>query len=120
MGQNSLKEHEIKNMAELLRKGHTLTEMGCPECSSPLFKLKSGEIWCAKCKKKVIILKEGENQTKIINKLIMEDMENTLIIKIQELQKKIKLEKDPTDLENLGKALSSFLENLEKLKRLEN
>ena len=119
MGQNSVKEYEIKNMAKLLRQGHKLTEMGCPECSSPLFKLKSGIIWCDKCKKKVIVLKDEEAQTRIYGKLIMENMENTLISKIQKIQKRIENEEDPEELETLGKVLSSLLENLEKLKKIQ-
>jgi len=31
-------------MADLLRQGATLTELSCPACSSPLFKVKSGDL----------------------------------------------------------------------------
>ncbi|MCW8801964.1 MAG: hypothetical protein OQK81_01255, partial [Candidatus Bathyarchaeota archaeon] len=50
----------IKVMADLLRQGATLTQFSCPACSSPLFKLKNKDIWCVKCQKKVIIVKEGD------------------------------------------------------------
>ncbi|MCK4434921.1 hypothetical protein KAU92_05470, partial [Candidatus Bathyarchaeota archaeon] len=46
-------------MANLLREGATLTKLACPSCASPLFKLRNGDVWCARCEKKVIILKEG-------------------------------------------------------------
>ncbi|MGD2142812.1 MAG: Sjogren's syndrome/scleroderma autoantigen 1 family protein, partial [Candidatus Bathyarchaeota archaeon] len=43
----------MKSMAELLRSGATMLSRSCPECDSPLFKLKSGDIVCAKCQRRV-------------------------------------------------------------------
>ena len=51
-------------MADLLRQGATLTDLSCPVCASPLFRLKDGTLWCAKCEKKVIVVKEGEEPEK--------------------------------------------------------
>ncbi|MEM4701181.1 MAG: Sjogren's syndrome/scleroderma autoantigen 1 family protein, partial [Candidatus Bathyarchaeia archaeon] len=78
----------IKRMADLLRQGQTLTELACPVCASPLFRLKSGELWCARCEKKVIVVKEETELTKVTSALSLETLEATLLAKIQEIQEK--------------------------------
>jgi uncharacterized Zn finger protein (UPF0148 family) len=50
----------IRRGAELLMQGATLTDLSCPVCASPLFRLKDGTLWCTKDEKKVVIVKEGE------------------------------------------------------------
>ncbi len=47
---------KLRSMADLLRSGATLTSLACPVCSSPLFRLKNGELWCAQCEKKVVVV----------------------------------------------------------------
>jgi len=59
------KSDKIRLMAELLRSGATLTDLSCPVCASPLFRLKSGELWCAQCQKKVIVVKEEEEAREV-------------------------------------------------------
>ena len=53
----------VKRGANLLLQGATLTDLACPVCSSPLFRLKDGTLWCAKDEKKVIVVKEGARTT---------------------------------------------------------
>ena len=47
-----------KIMAELLRSGHTMLNLACPECNNPLFRNKKSDIYCPICNKKVLIKKE--------------------------------------------------------------
>jgi UPF0148 protein len=105
-------------MADLLRQGATLTDLACPACSSPLFRLKSTDLWCAKCEKKVIVIKEGEEPTKTTSHIILDTMEATLLTKVQEIQNKMQHEKNIEELNKLGTALSELLENLEKIKKV--
>ena len=105
-------EKHIKKMADLLRQGSTLTDLACPVCASPLFKLKNGDLWCAKCEKKVIVVKEGEEPPIILNTL-----EATLLEKIQEIQNKMQKAQSTEELQKLGSTLSELLENLEKTRK---
>jgi UPF0148 protein len=105
-------EEHIKKMADLLRQGSTLTDLACPACASPLFKLKNGDLWCAKCEKKVIIIKEGEEPP-----IILDTLEKTLLDKIQEIQNKIQHTQNTEELQKLSSTLSELLENLEKTKK---
>jgi len=118
-----LSKHEpedphIKRMADLLRQGATLTDLACPACSSPLFKLKNNDLWCAKCQKKVIIIKQGEEPTKITSHIALDNLEATLITKIQEIQEKIQQEQKPDELQKLTATLAELLENLEKTRKI--
>jgi UPF0148 protein len=113
----SQEEKHIKRMADLLRQGATLTELACPACASPLFRLRSGDLWCAKCEKKVVILKEGEDPSKITGSIVLEKLEATLLAKIQEIQNKMQHEENMEELQKLGTVLSGLLENLEKIRK---
>ena len=116
----STKPKDLENMANLLKQGATLTELSCPACASPLFKLKTGELWCAKCQKRVIIVKEGETQEEATKPAVLSGLESTVLTKIQEVESKIKTEKDPAQLEKLSNTLTTLLENLEKIKRMKH
>jgi len=105
-------------MADLLRQGAALTELPCPACSSPLFKLRSGDLWCARCQKRVVIVKEGEQPIGAASPMLLSSLESTILMKIQEMEGKIKEEKDPEKLQSLGALLSTLLENLERIKKM--
>jgi UPF0148 protein len=104
-------------MANLLRQGSTLTELACPACASPLFRLKNGELWCEKCEKKVIVVKEGEDETRATGSSAFENLEATLLAKVQTIQNKIEHEEKPEDLQKLNTVLSGLLDNLEKIRK---
>jgi len=110
-------EQHIKRMADLLRQGATLTELACPACASPLFRLKSGDLWCAKCQKKVIMVKEGEDLSKIRGSIVLDTLEATLLAKIQQIQNRIQREQDIEELQKLDTVLSGLLDNLEKTRK---
>ena len=109
---------DIQTMADLLRQGAALTELPCPACSSPLFKLRSGDLWCARCQKRVIVVKEGESSIEATSPMLLTSLESTILTKIQEMERKIKEENDPEKLQRLGAILSTMLENLEKIRKM--
>lgn len=49
---------------------------------------------------------------------ILDDSEQTLLAKIQEVNMAMKIEKDPGKLLAYGNALASWLDSIEKLRRL--
>ena len=104
-------------MADLLRQGATLTELACPACASPLFRLKNGELWCEKCKKKVIVVKEGDEKTRATGSAALENLEASLLAKAQAIQNKMEHEERPEELQKLNTVLSGLLDNLEKIRK---
>ena len=110
----------IQRMAELLRQGATLTDLACPVCASPLFRLQDGTLWCAKDQKKVVVVKEGEEppQSTASSGSAYDKLESTLIGKIDDLQGKIAKADDPAELEKLSTALSQLLDSLDKIQKM--
>jgi UPF0148 protein len=111
---------ELRSMADLLKRGATLTEFSCPVCSSPLFKLKNRELWCAKCQKRVIVVKEGQTNEEATRPFLLDSLENTVQKKIQAIENELKEATDPAQLERLTATLSSLLESLEKIKKMKH
>jgi UPF0148 protein len=105
-------------MADLLRQGATLTDLSCPVCSSPLFRLQDGTLWCAKDEKKVVIVKEGEEPTEPSTSTAYEKLESSLLGKIQDLQVKIEKTEDAEELQKLSTALSHLLDSLDKIQKI--
>lgn len=108
---------DIKRMADLLSKGATMLPEHCPACHSPLFKLHD-EIWCTKCNKRVVIIKKEEEAPKITGPLLLAGIEDVILTKIHEITIQIKAEKNPERLQQLGNLLSTWLEALEKLRKI--
>ena len=108
----------IKIMADLLRQGATLTEHACPACSSPIFRLRSKDLWCASCQKRVIIVREGEPEPEVTKAPVFSSLESTILGKIQEIEKQLVEETDAKKLKTIGATLSILLENLEKIRNM--
>ena len=94
MSRKEDEDQHIKRMADLLRQGVTLTELACPACASPLFRLNNGDLWCAKCEKKVVVVREGEDPAKTRGSMVLDNLEVTLLTKVQEIQNKIQHEEN--------------------------
>ncbi len=112
----------IKRMADLLRQGSTLTDLSCPACSSPLFRLKDGMLWCAKDEKKVIVIKEGGESPAQVPKSrdAYDKLEATLMTKIVDLQRRIEETVDIDELQKITNALSELLNSVEKIKKIKS
>ena len=119
----------IKRMAELLRQGATLTDLSCPNCNSPLFRLREGNLWCAKDEKKVVIVKEGEElpRTQVVqsqsqvpkaSNVTYDKLEATLMKKIEDIQTRIEKTEDVEELQKLTVALSELLNSVDKVKKM--
>ena len=117
MSRKEKNDEDIKRMVDLLRQGATLTDLACPACASPLFRFKNGNLWCAKCEKRVIVVKEGEEAAKLASSMALENVETMLLAKIQDVQKRMQYEENVEELQKLSTALSGLLEALEKTRK---
>ncbi len=111
----------VKRGANLLLQGAALTDLACPNCTSPLFRLKDGTLWCAKDEKKVIVVKEGQEppkQTAVATTNAYDKLEATLMAKIEDIQVKIEKTQDIDELQKLTLALSELLNSVEKIKKI--
>jgi len=108
---------EVKRMAELLKSGATMLPETCPECGTPLFR-KGSETFCPRCNKPVVIVRSSEEESRLMAERVFEDSEETLLSKIREVNMAMKIEKEPERLVLYGNALASWLDALERLRRL--
>jgi len=103
----------MKEMANLLKKGAKMLEVNCPECSSPLFQLKTGEIICPSCKREVKVVGAGEDAGKITLNV---SLEATLTAKLRLIQRRLEAEEDPERIRSLTETLTTLLAALRQLK----
>ena len=104
-------------------QGDTLTDLSCPVCSSPLFRLKDNTLWCAKDEKKVVIVREGEDLPKQVTatstaNTAYNKLEVTLLAKVEDIQCRIGKTEDVNELQKLTSALNELLNSLEKIKKM--
>lgn len=111
--------NKIRSMADLLRSGATLTDLSCPACSAPLFRMKSGGLWCAQCQKKVIVVKEDEEIQQTERSTALGTVESTLLAKIQQINERIQEENDIEELQRLNSVMATLLQNLERVKNVQ-
>lgn len=109
---------KIRSMADLLRSGSTLTDLSCPACSSPLFRLRNGDLWCAECQKKVIVVKADEQIEETSRLAALGTVETTLLAKMAEINEKIQNENDTEELQKLNEVMATLLDNLNRLRRM--
>jgi len=113
-------EAKLKRMVDLLRSGATMLPDVCPICNSPLFKLKSGQIYCPGCDKRVLIVKEGEELSRVTQIQVIAELSSTINQKLMELNEMVKYENDADRLYELGRCLLTWLEIFERVKKLQS
>jgi UPF0148 protein len=106
---------EMKDMAELLRSGARMLSRSCPECGSPLFQLKTGEMWCAKCQRRVVVVQEGESPQAGMQ---LDSLERALLDRLSSLEAEIVKTNDPAGLKELAEVADAVLTVIERLRRI--
>ena len=114
----SNESNSIRNMVDLLHQGATLTELSCPACSSPIFRLRSGDLWCEQCKKRVVVIKEGAQPIETTAPSLLANLELTILSKIQELDLKINDAQNLDELQKIITILSTLLDTLDKVRKM--
>ncbi len=108
---------DVKRMADLLKSGATMLSDICPECGSPLFRVK-GEVFCAKCNKPVVYARATGPVATVSPSNSLESLEQTLVGKISETNELLKTEKDIDRLQAYSNLVFGWLSTLEKLRKV--
>ncbi len=112
-----MSDGEMKQMAELLRSGATMLSYSCPECASPLFRLKTGEIWCANCERRVVIVPEGE-EASVEAGAQLASLEKAIVDKLASMSGRLTQESDPENLKAVAEVINALLASLERLRKI--
>ena len=110
---------DVKRMADLLKSGATMLSDICPECGSPLFRIK-GEVFCAKCNKPVVYAKATGPQATVSPAHLLASLEQTIMGKLNEANEYLKKEKEPEKLVAYSNLLFGWLSTLEKLRAVKD
>jgi UPF0148 protein len=108
-----LTDQSMKEMADMLRQGAKMLSMSCPECGTPLFQLKTGEIFCPHEKREVKIVKEGEDVEQMKQDATLEQ---TLQSKLRLLQQRLDASTDPSEIRELAQTIIVLLDAMNRLK----
>jgi UPF0148 protein len=96
-----------------------MLSMNCPECSSPLFQLKTGEIFCPSCKRRVVIVPEAADESVVATgEILWESLQRTLMEKISSVNRMLSAETEPAKVRELSEIVSSLLASMERLRRI--
>ncbi len=110
----------IKEMAKMLKQGATLTQFACPECGTPLLKAKTGNYICLKCRKQVYIVKDEEDERKILYSFALNKLEDSIINKLNQLTLRLSNEDNIEELGKIARTVTIFLESLEKVNKIKS
>ena len=104
----------MKQMAELLRKGATMLSESCPDCNTPLFRLKDGSLVCPMCNKPVVVVSADADTEAMAQQ---GSINQTLLNKINEIQGMLEDESEPEKINSLLETLMKLLDARERLKK---
>ncbi len=107
----------VKKAAEYMKMGAIMLSESCPICKLPLFKL-GEDVFCPNCGRKIILVKEDQEAIAAKTPLILTDMEESLISKILEVERKLMLAEDLDDVKKAGDVLNTLLEALSTIRKL--
>ncbi len=110
---------DVKRMADLLKSGATMLSDICPECGSPLFRIK-GEVFCAKCNKPVVYATATGPQASVSPGHLLDSLEQTIMAKLTQANELLKSEKDPEKLSVYSNLVFGWLSTLEKLRAVKD
>ncbi len=110
-------DSSVKKMAELLRQGATMLADACPQCGSPLFKVKD-DVYCAKCDRRIVYASSDEEVQSHAVKNLIPELRETLISKLKTLTEVIDSETDTEALTKLANLMVLLLQALHKLESM--
>lgn len=106
----------VRRMADVLRGGGTMLSETCPQCSSPLFRLASGDIYCVNCNRKVVIVKDDLEASQVVSPSVLGSLEETIVLKLQELDRQMRNEGDSRNLQSTVTTITGLLDALQRIR----
>ncbi len=103
-----MKDEDIQRMSQALKSGAKLTPEICPVCSSPIFEVK-GELWCLKCNKKVVKIRENSEVVGAMLPYTLNNLSTVVAEKLEQLSGLLSRLTEPSDIKNVADTLSALL-----------
>ena len=131
-------KENIKQMADLLKSGHTMLNIACPICNNPIFRKKDGTILCPTCNREVKLIENEESRIKTLSKdknlkndkdknelfvnnnKVLVDLKRVILEKISFFTEKLKIETKIIMIDKYLVLLSSLCNLLKQLSTINN
>ena len=104
-------------MAKMLSAGATMLSRSCPDCGSPLFKLKDGKILCASCgysPDRAVADKQTVPEHRVEEGGSTDELNGILKEKLSLMVGALKEAKDPNEIKSLVSCIREILVLLEE------
>jgi uncharacterized Zn finger protein (UPF0148 family) len=121
----------IARAAEWLLKGAVMLQKACPQCESPLYRLKDNKVYCASCESQVVIvgpndpippefqaqpsIQEEKPQTRSSPEI--NQAEKVLTNKLNKLTEKLDVTDDIDEIIKLTEVIDKLAETIRKMQK---
>jgi len=112
-----MSDEGVRKMAKMLSGGATMLSKSCPECGSPLFKLKDGKVVCASCgysPDSASADKQRTPEQRLEKGVPADELNSILKEKLSLLVGALKESKDPNEIKSLVSCIREMLALLEE------
>lgn len=116
----SSKDSQVKRMADLLREGAVMLSQVCPDCKTPLFRLRGGEVICPGCSRRVVFAKASEAEMVAAQAAVTSSLEDVILKKISAVQLELQKTSDLGEIERGAGVLSALFDLLEKIRKIKH
>jgi uncharacterized Zn finger protein (UPF0148 family) len=112
-------ENVTKNMGKLLREGAALLNVACPQCNTPLLRLKDGTMYCAKCDQQVVEQKISKPSRSHEGGNILNVLATRTMSILDSLLQSLPEQPHPEEIRAFAKVARDLVEILQGIQRLQ-
>lgn len=111
-------EEVVKRMAALLKSGAAMLEQTCPSCNVPLFRSKTGEVFCPSCGQRYIIVSSDEEELEVRGNLTLQELERVAVEKLAQVAAELKAARDSSEISEALDAALNLLRVVDYARRI--
>ena len=108
----------VKKMAAMLKSGAAMLDQLCPNCKVPLFRLKTGEVVCASCGQRFVIVSSDEEELEVKGNLVMQELEKVAVEQLARLATAMRTAKEYEEVSEAVDVALGLLRVIEYTRRI--
>jgi len=113
-------ENVTKNMGKFLREGAALLNIACPQCNTPLLRLRDGTMYCAKCNQQVVEQKTAKSSTSHEGGNVLNVLATRTLSILESLIQSLPERPHPEEIRVFAKAARDLVEILQGIQKLQS
>jgi len=113
-------ENITKNMGKLLREGAALLNIACPQCNTPLLRLKDGTMYCAKCNQQVVEQGAARSSTTREEQNVLNVLATRILSVLESLIASLPANPHPEEIRAFARVARDLVEVLQGIQKLQS